>query len=694
MLNETFINDSDAVITTTNLLYATQVEATSATIIKNIYMPNIGNNIYTVVLGDNIGSDLKIIAYLTEQVIVPVTGITLDYSKKTIAVGTQTTLTSTIYPENATNQDVTWSSNNPTVAVVDENGVVTAISTGEGSVGFAEITASAADGTIAATCMIQVNSDGIDRDDHLIEVSSASGMPDGYIQVDIFLRNNTGLTDLDLSISYDRTALYLNKCQEGELFDSYSKSTISKLPYTISCLSNQPSETSGVLASLFFYVESGAVEGTQYPISVSVTKAKNGADNISLPVVSGGGTFTCEQVGPTIIPVSSIALSAEETSIYVDGTIDLDAVVKPDDATDKTVVWTTNNESVATVDANGIVTGISEGTVTITATTNGTDESGTQLKGRCRVTVSPAPIVPVAVTGIKLSSSSVTISENDGTYLIATISPQNADNKAITWASENESIAIVDENGFVRAISEGTTRVTVTTEDGGYVATCLVTVTAAIIPDPPEPSELPEPNVDTVIAVGSISCVRGETINVPVVISDNVGIEAMQMELTYDEGLTLTNVTTGEALSDLNFTPSGDYGIYPFILIWDGMSESISNGTMLTLTFKVDDDAETGQYNIGLRYTEGRIYNHDLANINPSIVRGTITVANYMPGDIDGDHTVTIKDVTFLRRYIAQGYNITVVEQALDVNRDGSVDIKDTTILRRFIAGGYGIELR
>lgn len=693
VVNQTFLQDSEAVITTSNLVYATQIEATASTITKNIYMPGIGDNIYTVVLGDNVGSELKIIGYLTEKVIVAVEGVSLDYSKKTISNTDTTALVSTVYPENATNKDVLWTSDNTSVAVVDETGLVTAMSNG-----VANITVTTVDGTHTASCQIKVNDDGIDRDDHYIEADFVSGMPDDYLQVNIYLRNNTGLTDLDLSINYDKTALYLNKCQEGSIFDSYSKSTISKMPFTISCSSEEDPQASenDIVASLFFYVERSAVEGNSYPISVTVTKAKSGDENISLPVVNGGGLFTCERVVPVTIPVTGIEMSSGEETVYVGETVELAAVVSPDNATDTSVVWSSNNEAVATVDENGTVTGISEGVVTITATTNGVDGSGAQLNARCRVTVEPAPILPVAVTDVRISSSSASIIVDDGTFLTATVSPQDADDKSVTWSSDDEAVATVDENGFVRGVSEGNAHITVTTNDGGFTASCLVSVYPKPVPDlDPDDFILPEPNTDTVIAVGTVTGVSGRTVEVPVVISDNAGIEGAQIDLYFDkDALTLKGAQAGSAMTELEFIPSGDYGVYPFKLTWLGPAECTSNGTIVTLTFEIADETKAGDHPVKLKYEEGHIYNHNLDNINPHIVQGSVNVMEYMPGDINGDNAVTIKDVTFLRRHIAGGYNITVVEQALDVNRDGGVDIKDATILRRFIAGGYGIVLR
>ena len=687
VVSDTFYADADAVITEDNLLYATQIKAESETITKDIYMPNIGNNIYTAVLGDSIGSDLKVIGYLTEKVIISVTGVKVDYTNKTIKRGTQTTLVSTIYPYNATNTGVSWTSDKPDVAVVDNNGVVTGLADG-----VANITVTTDDGKFTDVCEITVNADGIDRTKPLIEVSSVSGMPDDYVKVDIELKNNFGLTDLDLNISYDKQALYLDKSVESNVFENYSKSTISKMPYTISCSSDNINDKSGIVTSLYFYVEDGVVEGQKYPITVTVTKAKKADENINIPVIDNGGTFTCERITPSIIPVSGIEVLPSEKTIYIGENFNMSAKILPENASDTTVQWSINNTEVATVDENGVVLGLKEGTVTVTATTNGSDSDGKQLKGRCRLTVVEAPPMPISVTGVKLSSSSVILTKGDATYLIAAVLPENADNKNVTWMSDNDLIATVDSNGFVRAISEGSTKVTVKTEDGEFIASCLVTVEP--IPEPePDPDLNPEPNVDTVIAVGTVSGVPGDTVNVPVVISNNTGIEAIQMELTYSEGLKLTGVLAGTALSEHTFTPSGTYDVYPFNLMWDGTSNSISNGTMLTLIFRIDDEATEGQYNINLQYKEGKIYNHDMENINPSIVQGVVNVSDYIPGDINGDHDVTVKDVTFLRRYIVKGYDITVVEKALDVNRDGEIDVKDATTLSRYITGGYGIEL-
>ena len=87
-------------------------------------------------------------------------------------------------------------------------------------------------------------------------------------------------------------------------------------------------------------------------------------------------------------------------------------------------------------------------------------------------------------------------------------------------------------------------------------------------------------------------------------------------------------------------------------------------------------------------------YDNDMETVHVSNTSTTVTVVHYTPGDVNGDGNVTARDITALSRYIAGGYNVTVVEAALDINRDGNVTARDITTLSRYIAGGYGIELK
>ncbi len=146
------------------------------------------------------------------------------------------------------------------------------------------------------------------------------------------------------------------------------------------------------------------------------------------------------------------------------------ATVVPADATNKAVTWKSSNTEVATVDSNGKVTAKKVGTAEVTVTTKDGNKTAT-----CIVKVTANT---VAVTGVKLNKTSISKVVGQTEQLTATVLPENATNKAVTWKSSNTAVATVDANGKVTAKKVGTAKVTVTTKDGNKTATCSVTVTA------------------------------------------------------------------------------------------------------------------------------------------------------------------------------------------------------------------------
>ena len=162
-------------------------------------------------------------------------------------------------------------------------------------------------------------------------------------------------------------------------------------------------------------------------------------------------------------PVTSVSLSKSSTTLTEGGTITLTATINPSNATNKNVTWSSSNSSVASV-SNGVVTALKAGTATITVTT---EDGGKTAK--CNVTVI------AKVTSVSLDKTNIELTEGDVTTLTATIKPDNATNKNVTWSSSNSSIASVS-NGKVAALAPGSATITVATEDGNKTATCLVTV--------------------------------------------------------------------------------------------------------------------------------------------------------------------------------------------------------------------------
>lgn len=164
-------------------------------------------------------------------------------------------------------------------------------------------------------------------------------------------------------------------------------------------------------------------------------------------------------------PVESIKLNRSSLSLKEGESATLTATIKPDNATNKSVEWSSSDTSIASVSEEGVVKAIAPGNAVITATTV---DGG--LTASCEVAV----IVPV--TGVKLNKSSVEITEDASETLTATFEPENATNQSVTWKTSDKNIATVTQNGIVTGKDVGTVQITVTTKDGGYTASCNVTV--------------------------------------------------------------------------------------------------------------------------------------------------------------------------------------------------------------------------
>ena len=181
----------------------------------------------------------------------------------------------------------------------------------------------------------------------------------------------------------------------------------------------------------------------------------------------GHGQTTPSQ--PQVVAVSSVSLDKTSVSLNVGESVTLGATVKPDNATNKTVTWSSSSSSVASVDASGKVSAVAEGTATITAKAG--DKTAT-----CSVTVTKKV---VAVESVTLDKSSLELNEGETATLTATVKPDNASDKTVTWSSSKTSVATVDANGKVTAVAEG--NATITAKAGNKSATCSVTVTKNVV---------------------------------------------------------------------------------------------------------------------------------------------------------------------------------------------------------------------
>ena len=190
-----------------------------------------------------------------------------------------------------------------------------------------------------------------------------------------------------------------------------------------------------------------------------------GTATITVTTEEGGKTDNCEvKVVEDAIKVTGVTVNFTSRSIKVGETTEIEATVEPADATNKNVTWSTSDENVATVE-DGVITGVAAGNATITVTT---EDGG--FTADCEVTVTS-----IAVESISLNLENTSLKIGATVELVATVLPEDATNKEVTWSSDNTAVATVD-NGIVTGLSEGTAVIKATTVDGNMSASCTVRV--------------------------------------------------------------------------------------------------------------------------------------------------------------------------------------------------------------------------
>ena len=264
-----------------------------------------------------------------------------------------------------------------------------------------------------------------------------------------------------------------------------------------------------------------------------------GLVNFPKDVVSNGTLFVPEdyidyyQVSPTWenwlnvkalsenVLVTSLALDKDNASLKAAETVTLTATVGADDADNKDIEWKSANESIATVDATGVITAVGVGETDITAIA----ADGSGIKAVCHVTVEPT-----LVASIDMSESTLSVKKNHEASLSATVLPATTTNKAITWTSSNPTIATVDAEGNIKALLAGNTVIKATAADGsGIVAECNLTVTAPISGDSND-----DDDVNIVDAVNTVNYILNK-------VTDTFVFEAA--DVNKDGSITVSDVT-------------------------------------------------------------------------------------------------------------------------------------------------------
>lgn len=195
------------------------------------------------------------------------------------------------------------------------------------------------------------------------------------------------------------------------------------------------------------------------------------------------------------------------------------------------------------------------------------------------------------------------------------------------------------------------------------------------------------------IIVNSVQSKPGKSVMVNVDVKNNPGVIGAILTLNYDTELSLVKVEAGEAWSSLDFTPPGKYAT-TCNFIWEGIDEEASeDGTIIQLTFAIPENAKIcDYYNVSVSHEDGNIIDGEFNELEFYTFDGTITVLDYVDGDVNEDGRINTADIIMLRRYLAGGYGASINVNAADVNKDGRLNVADIVFMRRYLAGGYDIK--
>ena len=372
-------------------------------------------------------------------------------------------LTASVTPNTATNKTVTWTSGDTAIATVNANGLVTGV-----SVGNVRITATAADGSqVFGYIDLSVTAKPV-------QTEFDAAMSVGVSAYDVTVNGETGIR---VGTSKANGSMYIVIGKGATKLSFYAAAwngasttiTLSTSTGTLGTSSIGLTADSGIAGSASDFTLNGDEDNYYYEVALT---GINGDTTIT---VTGDARFvlwSAKYYTTQVDPVYPTSISLAGTnSISVGGTSQLSVDYLPADTNVKNVTFESNKTNIATVSAEGLITGVAAGSATITARAEAANN--TTVSSTFNVTVTA-----VAVSSVSLSKSATTITAGSGEQLTATVLPENAGNKNVTWSTSNAQVATVSD-GYVTGVAAGNATITVTTQDGSKTATCAVTVVAS-----------------------------------------------------------------------------------------------------------------------------------------------------------------------------------------------------------------------
>lgn len=366
-------------------------------------------------------------------------GITLSKSNLTLTVGTKERLQPVVTPIDKvlTDSHITYTSADSSIAKVTKDGFVCGVKAGSTTV-----TASVKGGH-TATVNVTVNA-----------TKAASGIT--------LKMNDAAVTD--------------NEVKTAEVFDKIQiTSSLAGTPsnQTVVYTSSNPEVASFLGATWQTPKGQMRQETEKADTKVQLNVLDAGTTTITAASADGGASISFT-LNTTKVAAQSIAVEPSEVSISYKRSTQLKATVMPEDTTRYKIRWESSDDKIATVDQNGKVTATGIGNATIKAVSDDNDA----VFGSCAVHATE-----VRAEGVELDKKNLTIQTGSTKKLSALVSPADTHNTKVTWTSSNEQIATVNDKGEVTGVAiGGPVTITATTEDGGFQASCQVTVQKDAIP--------------------------------------------------------------------------------------------------------------------------------------------------------------------------------------------------------------------
>lgn len=423
---------------------------------------------------------------------VPVTGITVNPSELLLEEKEAKELKATVEPANATNKGVIFSSSNTNVAVVSNDGLVTAVNNGTAII----TVTSKENSSIIAKCSVKVGKP-VMVTDVTVQPAELKLKTDGTYQLSVsvlpsnadergvtFESSNTAVATVSASglvtAKGPGTATITATAKDG----SGKKAT---------CTVTVTQPVKGVTVSpASVVIQKGNVQkltASVVPANATNQELVYKSSNETVAIVSKDGIITglnegwatitvCSEENQAIygtctvkvglpVYVTKITLDTTNVTMWAGATRQLGVSIEPANADIKTVTYGSSNPDVATVSNTGLITAKKKGTTTITVTA----ADGSGKSASCAV------IVKQPVTGIQITPNGYTLVKGDVKQLSAVVSPADADNTGVIWASSNPNIAAVSADGRVTAVNEGSCVITATCKDNASIsASCTIVV--------------------------------------------------------------------------------------------------------------------------------------------------------------------------------------------------------------------------